>query len=404
MPLFSVAAIDADGKRVEEILTVANRAVAVEIIRDRGLTPIKVTAKSGARGRNGAATRPTRLPLADLAFVFTQLAVLLKAGLELDRALAIVAGMASRASTQGELKSLRQSLVEGRSISEYMAAKPGLYPIFVTGAIRAGESSGALDVAFEQLGTVIERQIAVRRTIINSLVYPAFLIIGSFVSIAVLLVVVLPRFEPLFAESGAELPWPTKLLLDVSSLFFELAPLGLILAVLALVLGRSWINEPENRTRFDRFLLSVPVLGRLILKTQIARLALLMSALLRAGVPLLTALETSIECSTNRAVSRALERATAFVRDGTPLSQALMDQGLFPELFLQLIRVGEESARLDKCFQEVGEIYNRDVASDTQRILAMITPMTTIVLGLLVAGIIGAILSAVLKINDLAIN
>jgi general secretion pathway protein F len=100
----------------------------------------------------------------------------------------------------------------------------------------------------------------------------------------------------------------------------------------------------------------------------------------------------------------ALERTIASVRDGAALSQALMERGLFPELFLQLIRVGEESARLDRSFQEVGEIYNRDVANETQRILAMITPMTTIVLGLLVAGIIGAILSAVLKINDLAIN
>jgi general secretion pathway protein F len=285
-----------------------------------------------------------------------------------------------------------------------MATKPGLYPSFVTGAIRAGESSGALDVAFEQLGTVIERQIAVRRAIINSLVYPAFLIIGSLVSIAVLLIVVLPRFEPLFAESGAELPWATKLLLDASSLFFELAPLVLALAALALVLGRMWLKDPENRTRFDRSLLSVPILGKLMLKTQAARLALLMSALLRAGVPLLTALETSRECSTNRAVSMALERTIASVRDGAALSQALMERGLFPELFLQLIRVGEESARLDRSFQEVGEIYNRDVANETQRILAMITPMTTIVLGLLVAGIIGAILSAVLKINDLAIN
>jgi general secretion pathway protein F len=405
MPTFSIAAVDPSGKLVEQTLTAASQSAAIEIARDRGLTPVKVT-DTGAnpKHRPRAARAAKKIPGADLAFMFGQLGVLLKAGLELDRGLTVVQAMMSRPVAKEELQAMRQSLLEGRSLAEYLADKPRLYPKFAIGAIRAGESSGGLDVACEQIGKLIERQLALRRTIVNALVYPSFLIAGSLISIVVLLTVVLPRFEPLFASSGAELPFATRALMTISSSAITLAPGFALAIILASILGRSWLRDPAHRQRLHRAVLSMPVLGALLLKSQLARFALMVASLLRAGVPLLNALGTAASALSNVALAIAFEESAARLRDGKTLSDALAAHSFLPDLFVQLVRVGEEAANLDRSFQEIGEIYERDVASDTQRMLAMITPATTIAVGLVIAAIIAAILSAVLRINDLALT
>ena len=405
MPTFSIAAVDPAGKLIEQTLDAADQSAAIEIARDRGLTPVKV-ALAAAKARSG--TRPGRaakkVPAADMAFMFGQLGVLLKAGLELDRALSVVETMVSKVQSKEELQAMRQGLMEGRSLTDYVAEKPAIYPTFVVGAIRAGESSGGLDIAFEQIGKLIERQLALRRTIVNALVYPSFLIAGSLISIVVLLTVVLPRFEPLFAGAGAELPFATRALMGVSEWAITLSPGALLACIGVWFVGRTWMRDKANRRRAHQAILAVPLLGILLLKSQLARFSLMVSSLLRAGVPLLNALSTATLSLNNAALASALEESAARLRDGKTLSEALAVHRFLPDLFVQLVRVGEEAAKLDRSFQEIGEIYERDVASDTQRMLAMITPATTIGVGLVIAAIIAAILSAVLRINDLALT
>jgi general secretion pathway protein F len=405
MPMFSIAAVDPAGKLIHEMLTAADQSAVIEIVRDRGLTPVKIT-PAGASSKAGLpVTRAAKkMKAGELAFICGQLGVLLKADLELDRALSVVETMVSRPQAKEELQAMRQSLLEGRSLTDYMSLKPAIYPTFVVGAIRAGESSGGLDMAFEQVGKLIERQLALKRTIVNALVYPSFLIAGSLISIVVLLTVVLPRFEPLFAGAGAELPFATRALMAVSDWSIALAP-GLAVAGLAgWILGKAWLRTETNRQRFHRFVLSAPLIGALWLKSQLSRFSLMVASLLRAGVPLLTALNTATLSLNNAALAVTLDQAAARLRDGRALSEALAAHRFLPELFVQLVRVGEESAKLDRSFQEVGEIYERDVAGDVQRLLALITPATTIAVGLVIAAIIAAILSAVLRINDLALT
>jgi len=402
MPSYQVAAVDTNGQLVEETLLAAYQTAAVEVARDRGWTPISVIA---------ATERPQvtflgpgsvrRVRPSDLAFAFVQLSVLLKAGLELDRALTIAADMVSRDPIRQELTAMRVVLREGGSLADYAASRPSTRKTFVAGAIRAGETSGALDATFEKIGQLLERQIAIRRAIASSLIYPCFLVLGSLVSILILMTVVLPKFEPLFASSGAELPFATRALMVVSDGAIRFAPAAAIAVLSGFVLGRTWLRDPQNRRRWHAFLLRVPVVGPLLLKAQLARFSLLMSTLLHAGLPILNALGTATQSLSNAAIAAAIEKSVSMLRDGSPLSQALSSQGLFPELFIQLLRVGEEAAKLDRSFLEIGEIYERDIRTGVERSLAMITPATTILVGVVIAGIIAAILSAVLRINDL---
>jgi len=405
MPTFSIAAVDPAGKVIEETLSAADQSAAIEIARDRGLTPLKVSpARSSAKPGLSVGRAASKVKTSDLAFICGQLGILLKAGLELDRALSVVESMVSRPQAKEELRAMRQSLLEGRSLTEHVSVRPAIYPNFVVGAIRAGESSGGLDVAFEQIGRLIERQLILTRTIINALVYPSFLIAGSLVSIVVLLTVVLPRFEPLFAGAGAELPFATRALMAVSDWSIALAPGAALAALAGWILGRAWLRDPSHRQRFHRALVSLPLIGGLLLKSQLARFSLMVASLLRAGVPLLTALNTATLSLSNTALVATLDASAARLRDGKSLSEALVAHRFLPDLFVQLVRVGEEAAKLDRSFQEVGEIYERDVAGDTQRLLTLITPLTTIAVGLVIAAIIAAILSAVLRINDLALT
>jgi general secretion pathway protein F len=405
MPSYHVAAVDTNGRLVEETLVATDRSAAVEAARDHGWTPISVSAAAGRPKLTFVAPGShRRVRPSDLAFVFVQLSVLLKAGLELDRALTVAADMVSRAPIRQELAAMRMILREGRSLADYVASRPDTYKTFVAGAIRAGETSGAFDVTFEQIGKLLERQIAIRRIIVSALVYPCFLVLGSLASILILLTVVLPKFEPLFASSGAELPFATRALMAISDSAVRMAPFAAVAALSCFVLGRVWLRDRDNRRRWHAILLRLPVIGPLLLKVQLARYSFMMSTLLRAGLPILSALGTATQSLSNVAVAVAFEKSALMLRDGSPLSQALSSQGLFPDLFIQLLRVGEEAAKLDRSFLEIGEIYERDVTTDVERSLAMITPATTIVVGIVIAGIIAAILSAVLRINDLPLS
>jgi general secretion pathway protein F len=405
MPPFHVAAVDSNGRLVEETLVAADRSAAVEVARDHGWTLLSVSAAAG-RSKLAflAPGSPRRARPADLAFVFVQLSVLLKAGLELDRALTVVADMISRAPIRQELAAMRMVLREGRSLADYVASRPGTYKTFVAGAIRAGETSGAFDVTFEQIGKLLERQIAIRRIVVSALIYPCFLVLGSVVSILILLTMVLPKFEPLFASSGAELPLATWALMAISDSAIRTAPIAAMAALCCFALGRAWLRDQDNKRRWHAITLRIPVIGPLLLKVQLARFSFMMATLLRAGLPILSALGTANQSLGNAAVAAAFEKSILMLRDGSSLSQALSSQGLFPELFIQLLRVGEEAAKLDRSFLEIGEIYERDVTTEVERSLALITPVTTIVVGFVIAGIIAAVLAAVLRINDLPLS
>jgi general secretion pathway protein F len=402
MPIFSISAVDPLGKVIEQTYMAADQLAAVEIARERGLTPVKVRVADANVRSTAAAQR--KVPGADLAFMFSQLAVLLKAGLEVDRALTLVETMVKRPQSKEELRSMRQSLLEGRSLTDYVTEKTTIYPSFIVGAVRAGESSGGLDTAFGQIGRLIERQIALKRKIITALVYPGFLAVGSLVSVIMLLTVVLPRFEPLFASAGVALPFTTRALIAVSDWTIELAPAALLVLLAGWLISRQWLQNPVNKERLHRRLLSTPILGTLLMESQLARFSLMVASLLRAGVPLLNGLNTGTLSLSNIALAASLRAAATRLRDGKTLADALSADRSLPDLFVQLIRVGEETAKLDRSFQEIGEIYERDVASDMQRFLAMIAPATTICVGIVIAAIIAAILSAVLKINDLALT
>jgi type II secretory pathway component PulF len=217
------------------------------------------------------------------------------------------------------------------------------------------------------------------------------------------MIVVVPQFEPLFAQAKADLPLLTRIVMAISRQAAGLVPM-LLLAVLVLPLSFIfWRRQERGRAVSDSLLLSVPVFGKIVLNAEMSRACFILGGLLQGDVPLLSALLIAGDAMTNQRLALGLKAAGNLVEQGVQLAAAMKHQGIFPRLLIEMTVVAEESATLDRTFFELGRIYDEMADVALQRLVSLITPLATIFLGGFVAVILAAVLLAVLKINDLAI-
>ena len=394
------------GEVVEGMLDAPSKAVLIEQLQDQGHVPIRAEeagARSPARvGKNGLLGRPA-LPRRRLALLTRQLATLLDAGLPLDRALEMMAGMADGAAERECLESLINSVSSGRQLGDAMAPRERDFPPLCVSMVRAGEAAGAVPAALLRLSECLERAEQTREHVRSALAYPMIVLAVCCISIAILFLFVIPRFRPLFEQAGANLPLATRGVLAFSDLLRSWWWL-ILPASAALFIGlRIHLRNPTVRLRWDRRLLGWPLVGDLAIKIDVARFARTLGTLLRGGVTLLPALAMTREAIANRAFSAALDEVVARAGEGRGLAEPLACTGYFPPLALNLIRVGEETAKHEQMLFKLADIYDEEARRSIDRLLALVGPAITIALGVLVAGVIGSILVAVLSVYDLAI-
>jgi general secretion pathway protein F len=331
-----------------------------------------------------------------------ELATLLDAGLPLDRALEMMAGMAEGTAERECLTSLVDSVSSGRQLGDAMAHRDRDFPPFCASLVRAGEAAGAVAAGLLHLSECLERAEQTREHVRSALAYPVIVLAVCGISVAILFLFVIPRFRPLFEQAGASLPLATRGVLAVSDLlrcwWWLILPAGA-----ALLIGlRVHLRNPAVRLRWDRRLLGWPLIGSLAIKIDVARFARTLGTLLRGGVTLLPALAMTREAIANRAFSAALDEVVVSAGEGRGLAAPLAGTGYFPALALNLIRVGEETAKHEEMLFKLADIYDEEARRLIDRLLALIGPAITIALGALVAGVIGSILTAVLSVYDLA--
>jgi general secretion pathway protein F len=396
------------GEVVEGMLDAPSRAALIEQLQDQGHVPIRAEeasasdAYSPARaGRNSLLGRPG-LPRRRLALLVRELATLLEAGLPLDRALEMMAGMAEGTAERECLTSLVDSVSSGRQLGDAMAPRERDFPPFCVSMVRAGEAAGAVPAGLLHLSECLERAEQTREHVRSALAYPVIVLAVCGISVAILFLFVIPRFRPLFEQAGASLPLATRGVLAVSDLlrgwWWLILPAGA-----ALLIGlRVHLRNPAVRLRWDRRLLGWPLIGSLAIKIDVARFARTLGTLLRGGVTLLPALAMTREAIANRAFSAALDEVVVSAGEGRGLAAPLAGTGYFPALALNLIRVGEETAKHEEMLFKLADIYDEEARRSIDRLLALVGPAITVALGVLVAGVIGSILAAVLSVYDLA--
>jgi general secretion pathway protein F len=405
MAVFRYKAIGVDGKPLTGRVTADDQASAIRSLRVQALTLLEIDQESSFRmpvTLRMPTLRSDKLQHRELTFIARQLFNLLRAGSEIDRALDILVELTSRPEAKEGIRQIARRLRSGQSFADALSATDAGFPQFFVSMVRAGEVSGSLDVACDRLAKIMERQAQSRSRMLSALIYPTILLVATIASVILIMTVVLPQFTPIFEQAGQKLPGFTRFVVGISDVIAYSTPFvvpGIIICGAAVA---ALLRQPETRLKWDRKLLAVPGLGPFVLKNETGRLAHVMSALLIGGVPLANAFTIAQGSLRNTCLKAALARARDLVRSGVRIAPALERQAVFPKLFIQLTAIGEESARLGETLGEIGRIYDDETEATMQRMVAVATPMATIVLGGMVASVLAAILLAVLKVNDLA--
>jgi general secretion pathway protein F len=358
----------------------------------------KARPEAKAQGSVNSATRQA------VANALGELAVLLNAGLALDRALSVTIENSTRPILKSAFVKMRDHVKEGWPLARAMAESEHLFPPMACAMAEAGEASGKLDASLARAAEALERAVALRQTITSALVYPAMLLIVATGVICVMLLVVVPQFEDLFTESGNKLPVITRVVMTASDL---LRSYGWVLILFLLVGGVAfyrWLKRPSVRRKFDRNVLRVPQLGSLVIKAETARFARTLGSLVDSGVSLPTALAISRKSFVNYHMGEAVGRVASGLKEGAGLSGPLAATRLFPPMAMSFLRTGEETAQLGMMLIRLADVLDREVRNSIQRAISVMTPIITVAMGIVVATVIASIMSAVLGFNNLAVG
>lgn len=401
MSTFFYRAVAGDGRTAEGVLDgVSERAVAGRL-REMGLVPFYIGEKKQALPlRLETLFRRRKVSRRQRLFFTRELAALVKAGLPLDRSLAILVELAAEATLRTAVQDVLKALKGGRSLAEALQTRPDVFPPLYINMVRAGEASGALRVVLERLTEFEEAAEELRSYFISALIYPTLLATVGVIAISVLMVFVIPRFGAVFADAGQALPWPTAMLLTTSTVLRAWGWLVVVAVVAGIVALRRWVRTEAGRARWDEWKLRLPLAGEVFRKVEVARFARTMGTLLANAVPILTALNLVRDVLSNRLIANALEPVTQGVKRGLGLARPLSESAVFPPLAVELVRVGEETGRLEAMLLDVAEIYERDVRAATKRLIALFEPAMILTMGLVVGLIVISMLVGIVSINE----
>jgi general secretion pathway protein F len=406
VPNFRFTAIDPGGQLRSGVMDAPDVAGVIDRLQRDGNIPVRAR-PVGRRSGFGATMsadlfRRSGLSRDDIALVLRELATMLSAGQDVDRALRFIVETAPGKRLKRTMEEVRNRVRGGSPLHLALAEPPASFPRLHIGLIRAGESGGTLGDTLTRLADMMDRERNLVRTVKSALIYPAILAIAAIASVLMLIGYVLPQFEPLFREAGAQMPALPRTLMGFGKWTAVAWPYALIaLLLLALLLPRLLRNR-RVRLPLDRALLHVPIAGALLRESGAARFCRMLGTLVANGVPLLGALGIIQQTIGNLAVHEAIDAAMASAKSGTSLSRALEEKRVFPIRATHLLRLGEENAQLAPMALKAADIHEERSRQAVQRLVSLMVPAITIVMGGLVATIVGSLILAMLSLNDLA--
>lgn len=415
MAEFAYRAADRSGATRDGALQAPNRDAALRQLRAQGLTPLRLVESAGSAPQEaaGAAAAPAPRPArrrrdrgpnaADVHHLTGELAVMLRAGLPLDRALRVQIGMSAKPSLAALLDDLLKAVKSGKGLSQALAPHRPLFGDFYINMVRSGEAGGHLGEVMERLAEHLERLRALRESVISALIYPAILIAVAVISVVLMLGFVVPQFETLFADLGEGLPLPTRMIVGLGHGIADWGWLLALLTATAVWLVRRWLATDAGSAWRDLRLLRLPILGEVVRKYEITRFARSLGTLLGNGVPIVTAVGIATETIGNRHLRGALEGLAPALKQGGRLADALEAAALFTPLALNMVRLGEETGSLDAMLLELARVHDGEVQSGIKRALTLVEPLLILTLGAVIAAIIVSILMGILAVNELAV-
>ena len=429
MPAFRYKALAQSGAIDQGVLTAKDVASAQRQLRVQKLTPLSVNLTSGTPQVSQAEERDS-LPLPDVETAKAQLgkvssggrvktkkkrfdredvlrftaemSVLLKAGLPLDRAMKVQIESAAEGVQKNLLEELLDALKGGKALSAGLEKRPDVFDQLYINMVRSGEASGHLADVLAELAAYLERSKTVRASVVSALTYPAILAAVAALSVFVMLAYVVPEFEALFDDMGESLPLLTQFIVSLGDLVSAWGWLLLVASVGLFIWLRRWAATQQGREWLDLKSLTLPLVGSIMLKYEVARFARTMGTLLHNGVAMLRATDIAVGTVGNSLIRASLVELPQTIKRGGRLSQAL-DPRVFSPVALQMVRVGEESGSLDTMLIELAQVSEAEVEDEVKRALTLLEPALILGMGGIIAIIIMGILMGILSVNSLVV-
>lgn len=407
MAAYSYKVADKTGKIIKGTLTAEDEKSAAHILQNKGYLPIKIYQTESrpdsaeAKLAKWYAAVFQRISSKDV-MVFTQdLAVLLGAGLPVDRALSIMIDAIEKDRFKAVIGDILKSVKAGTYLSDAMAKHPEAFSDFYVNMVRAGESGGVLEDILNRLGIFLETYQETREYVVSAMIYPAFLILICGVSLIVVLTFVIPKISVVFAGLGGALPLSTRILLTLSETMKKLwwlIPVGIGAMYFIFI---KYYQSPGGRLKVDRFKLRLPLVGELVTRIETARLTRTLGVLLKSGVPILQALNLVRAIISNRVISTTMKDIYERVKEGDRFSNSLENANILPTLGVQMILVGEESGRLDDMLIQVAQTYEKAVRETVKRLIGLLEPVMILLMGLVVGFIVISMLMGIFSVNEM---
>lgn len=400
MPAYQFTALDAHGKQHKGIMDGDSARQIRQQLRDQKLTPIQVDPVHNQHEKQQSGWFQKGISAYDLALMTRQLAVLIAASIPLEEALRAVAKQSDKRRVQSLLMSVRSKVVEGHSLAQALQQSSS-FPMLYIATIAAGERAGHLDLILEQLADYTENRFTMQKKVQSAMIYPIVLMVMSFAIVMGLMTYVVPDIVKVFANSKQGLPLITQILMKCSDVIRAFWPYMLVLAIISIILFIRFLKTSAGHYTFDRFVLRLPLFGKLSRGINAGRFANTLSILTQSGVPLVDALKIGAAVSSNWVVRDAVLHAAEKVTEGANLASQLEKSACFPPMMIQMIRSGENSGELDRMLTRASDMQDREVASLISTLLALLEPLMLVIMAAIVLLIVIAVMLPIVNMNNL---
>jgi type IV pilus assembly protein PilC len=371
-------------------------------LRSQGLIPVQIKKESKVNAKTEIRLRAEKVKLKDLAIFSRQFATMINSGLSLLRTLNILAEQSENGTLAKAIGGIRDDIERGSSLSAAMSKHPKVFNNLFVAMIRAGESGGQLDTVLMRVADNYEADYKLRQKVKSAMTYPVVVAGIAVLLVTIMLLFVVPTFAAMFVGLGGELPLPTKILLALSKSAKFLVPAFVVSSIVgAIAYKRARASNANFRYRADKLKLKIPIFGDLFQKVAVSRFARTLALLLRAGVPVLQALDIVGDATGNEVLARASADVKESVRSGETIAAPLSQHDVFPPMVVQMIGVGEDTGALDAMLDKISDFYDQEVESTTEALTSLIEPIMIAVLGGIVGAMVIALYMPMFKIFDL---
>ena len=387
MSVFIWEGTDKNGNKLKGETRGPTPAILKAELRRQGINPLKVKKKAVALGGK----RKKKITPKDIAIFSRQMATMMSSGVPLVQSFEIIGKGNENPAMQDLIMNIKMEVEGGNTLADSLAKHPDQFDSLYCNLVHAGEQAGILDTLLTKIALYKEKIEAIKSKIKKALMYPTAVIVAAFVVTAILMLFVVPQFESLFQNFGADLPALTKLVIEMSEFFqaYWWAMLGVLIG-LGFTFTTAKKKSKAVQAFLDKAILRLPIFGEIIRKATIARYARTLSTMFAAGVPLVEALQTVAGAAGNIVYSEAIKKMRDEVATGMSLTQAMKQSDLFPHMVIQMVAIGEEAGSLDSMLAKVADFYEEEVDNAVDGLSSLMEPMIMAVLGVLIGGLVVA--------------